>query len=144
MSKNTLLSFAFVLFISTAFGQTVSEVPPPPPVNNDDSVYGTLEKEAEFPGGLTAWRVYLEKNLKGDIPARKKAPAGTYPVIVKFIVGKDGSIYDIVAETSFGYGMEQEVIRVIKHGPKWIPAIQNNKKVNAYRRQPITFVVTEK
>ncbi len=37
--------------------------------------------------------------------------------------------------------MEDEAIRVIKRGPKWTPAIQNGRNVNAYRKQPITFVV---
>ncbi len=47
------------------------------------------------------------------------------------------------AETSFGYGMEEEVIRIIKKGPKWTPASVNGKHVNAYRRQPVTFAVVE-
>jgi periplasmic protein TonB len=34
-------------------------------------------------------------------------------------------------------------MRVIRKGPKWTPAIQNGKIVKAYRRQPITFIVSE-
>jgi periplasmic protein TonB len=37
--------------------------------------------------------------------------------------------------------MEDEVVRTIKNGPKWEPAIQYGQEVNAYRRQPVTFVV---
>jgi protein TonB len=40
--------------------------------------------------------------------------------------------------------MEEEVVRIIKKGPKWKPAVQNGKLVNAYRRQPVTFVVSGK
>ena len=40
--------------------------------------------------------------------------------------------------------MEEEVMRIIKKGPKWIPAMQNGRPVNAYRRQPVTFMVEEK
>jgi protein TonB len=39
--------------------------------------------------------------------------------------------------------MEEEVMRVIKRGPKWIPASQNGRLVKAYRKQPVTFVVME-
>jgi protein TonB len=53
-----------------------------------------------------------------------------------------GSITGITAETYYGYGMEEEAIRVIKKGPKWIPAVQYGRKVKAYRRQPLTFAVT--
>ena len=35
--------------------------------------------------------------------------------------------------------MEAEAIRLIKTSPNWLPAIQNGKKVNAYRKQPVTF-----
>jgi hypothetical protein len=39
--------------------------------------------------------------------------------------------------------MEEEVIRIINKGPKWIPASQNNVPVKAFRRQTITFSVSE-
>ena len=84
------------------------------------------------------------KNLKANVPVKKKAPAGTYTVVIRFIVNKDGRIRSIEPETSFGYGMEEEVMRIIKKGPKWIPAMQNGRPVNAYRRQPVTFMVEEK
>ncbi|RYZ82687.1 MAG: TonB family protein [Proteobacteria bacterium] len=75
------------------------------------------------------------------MPIEESAPEGTYTVVVRFIVSKDGSISDVVAETKHGYGMEQEAVKAIKKGPKWTPALQNGRHVNAYRRQPITFVV---
>jgi len=37
--------------------------------------------------------------------------------------------------------MEQEAVRVLKKATKWEPAIQNGRKVKAYRRQRITFQV---
>jgi len=40
--------------------------------------------------------------------------------------------------------MEKEVMRIIKKGPKWQPAMQDGKPLNAYRRQPVTFMVSEK
>jgi antitoxin component YwqK of YwqJK toxin-antitoxin module len=107
-----------------------------------DSVFTREEKEAEFPGGEKGWRSYLERNLNPDIPVNRMAPPRTYTVRVKFIVQTDGSITDITAETYHGYGMEEEVIRVLKNGPKWIPAVQYGRKVKAYRIQPVTFVVS--
>lgn len=111
--------------------------------NTDSITFDKVEMEASFPGGQAGWSKYLSENLRADIPVKKKAKPGTYLVIVRFIVAKDGSISDVSAETNHGHGMEKEVIRVIKKGPKWIPAIQNGKPVNAYRKQPVTFVITE-
>jgi len=108
-----------------------------------DSLFTRDEREASFAGGNAAWAKYLQKNLNANIPVQNRAPRGVYQVIVKFIVNKDGRISDIRAETNYGYGMEKEVIRILKKGPDWEPAVQYGRKVNAYRRQPITFVVEE-
>ncbi len=109
----------------------------------DDYVFAKVENEAEFPGGNAAWTRYVQKSLEGFNPADEGAPPGKYQVIVRFIVSKDGSISDVQAESKYGYGMEDKAIKCIKSGPKWKPALQNGRNVNAYRRQPITFVVEE-
>ncbi|HMG83106.1 MAG TPA: energy transducer TonB [Ferruginibacter sp.] len=109
---------------------------------NDDSVFVKVEQEAEFPGGPGAWMKFLTKNLDPNVPVDNGAPVGRYQVIIRFIVGRDGSASDIQPETNFGYGMEEEAIRAIKRAPKWIPALQNGRNVNAYKRQPITFIVS--
>lgn len=104
-------------------------------------IFEKPEIEAAFPGGDVIWRKYLERTLNGQIPTDKKAPAGSYTVVVQFKVDKEGKISDVKALTNHGYGMEQEVIRVISMGPKWLPAIQNGRQVVAYRKQPVTFLV---
>jgi protein TonB len=114
-----------------------------PKVEDENKIFEKVEVEAEFPGGTAAWRRYLERNLNSNAPIEEGAPTGSYTVIVKFIVDKQGNISDVKALTNHGYGMEAEAVRAIKRGPKWTPAIQNGRNVNAYRQQPITFVVSE-
>ena len=114
-----------------------------PKADDEDKVFTKVENEAQFPGGTAAWVRYLQKNLNANTPVDNGARSGTYQVIVKFIVSKDGSISEVQPETKHGYGMEEESIKIIKRGPKWTPALQNGRNVNAYRRQPITFVVEE-
>jgi len=113
------------------------------PKANPNEIFTTVEKEAEFPGGNAAWARYVQKNLDGFNPADNGAAPGKYSVIVRFVVSKDGSISDVQAETNFGYGMEEQAIKCIKKGPNWKPALQNGNNVNAYRRQPVTFIVEE-
>ena len=120
-----------------------SQITEAPKSDDEDKIFTKVENEAAFPGGETAWRRYLEKNLNPSTPVENGAPEGTYKVIVRFIVSKDGSISDVQAETKHGYGMEDEAVKIIKRGPKWTPALQNGRNVNAYRRQPITFLVQE-
>ncbi len=99
-----------------------------------------VEVDPVFPG---SWSNYLKKNLRASVPVDSGAKAGTYPVVVQFIVDKDGSISDIKALTIHGFGMEEEVMRIIKISPPWLPAGQNGHKVRAYKKQTVTFVVSD-
>ena len=102
-----------------------------------------VDIEAEFPGGIIAWRRFLEKHIDPQAGEADGAPAGTYTVKVHFAVSIDGTISDVKAETNNGYGLENEAVKIIRTGPKWIPAKQNGNPVNAYRIQPVVFVISE-
>jgi hypothetical protein len=112
------------------------------PDNGDLKIFDKVEVEASFSGGEIAWKEFLQNNLKANVPSKHKAPVGAYTVIIQFVVDKEGNISDIKALTNHGYGMEKEVTRIIKKYPKWTPAYQNNRPVKAYRKQPVTFVVS--
>ena len=60
--------------------------------------------------------------------------AGT--VIVQFVVDKEGNVSDVKV-LSGPEELRAEAMRVIKKSGKWTPAIQNGRKVNSYKRQPI-------
>lgn len=107
-------------------------------------IFNKAEKTPSFPGGEKAWAAFLSKELNDSLAVSNGAPAGTYIVVIRFVVSRNGDISDVFAETKFGYGMEYEAARVIKKSPQWIPAEQNGHRVNFYLRQPITFVVTSK
>lgn len=111
-------------------------------VEDENKIFDKVEIEAGFPGGDIAWRKFLTNNLNAEVPIDNGAPSGKYTVYVQFVVDKEGNISDVRGLTNNGYGMEQEAVRVIKKGPKWTPAVQNGRNVKAYRKQPITFVVT--
>jgi hypothetical protein len=112
-------------------------------IHANKTVFSKVDVEASFPGGDNAWKTYLQKNLRPDIPQENGAPLGFYTVIVKFVVGADGNLADIQSATNWGYGMEKEVIRIIQNSGKWLPAMQNGRPVNAYRRQPVSFQFEE-
>lgn len=137
----TALTFC-LLFSLTATSQ-VTPAATPDTVMADGSIFTTVEVEAGFPGGISGWVNYLRNNLNANVPADNAAPIGKYTVIVKFAVSPDGSLSDISAETSLGYGMEKEVLRIIRNSGKWEPAIKDGKPIKAYRRQPVTFMVEE-
>ncbi|MGE9313512.1 energy transducer TonB [Niabella sp. CJ426] len=106
-----------------------------------------VDVEAKFSGN---WNNFLERNLDGQIPTQNGAPAGNYEVLVRFVVNEDGTVSNIEPITNEGYGMEEEVVRILKKSPEWYPAINNNnaegknKPVKSYRIQPINFYVMRK
>lgn len=99
------------------------------------------DQEPSFPGGPTAWRRFLERNVNAMAPSDSGAPAGFYQAAVKFKVNKDGKLSDFQAISSVGYGTETELIRVLKKGPDWIPGTQNGTPVISYHLQKLSFVV---
>jgi protein TonB len=105
-----------------------------------NEVFTKVEVEASFAGD---WAGFLRRNLNAQVPQENGAPPGTYTVTIQFIVDQQGNVSDIKPLTSHGFGMEEEAVRAIKKAPKWTPAIQNGRQVKAYRKQPITFMITE-
>jgi len=108
-----------------------------------NQVFKSVQIEAEFPGGKSAWAKFLERNLNSALPSENGAPSGKYSVIVSFLVDKSGNISDVDAENDPGYKTKEEAIRVLKKGPSWKPAIQNGRQVAYRMRQTITFVVAD-
>ena len=132
-----LLTACFGLITFTAFAQ----VAPPDTLKINSTAYAAVEVEASYPGEGPAWMRFLEKNLNADVPVKNDAPVGIYTAIAAFAVDKDGTLSNVKAVTRFGFGMEDEIMRVIERSGKWVPALQNGTPVKAYRRQPITFIV---
>ena len=106
--------------------------------HTEPEIFTSVEIDAKFAGN---WKAFLEKNLNGNVPNDNNAPEGNYSVVVQFVVDTEGNVSDIKPLTNQGYGLEEEAVRVLKKAAKWEPAIQNGRKVKAYRKQVITFQV---
>ena len=111
---------------------------------NNDPIFYTVQKPAEFPGGTAGWSKYLMNNLNHDLLYKNKAVPGKYTVKLSFVVNSNGDVENVIPENNPGYGSAAEAIRVIINGPKWIPAEQNGKKVNYLVKQLIEFTVADK
>ncbi|MCH5719984.1 energy transducer TonB [Niabella hibiscisoli] len=70
-----------------------------------------MDVDAAFKG---SWNNFIERNLDGQVPTDKGAPAGNYEVLIKFIVNENGTVSNIEPITNEGYGMEEEVVRILK------------------------------
>ena len=120
--------------------------------NTDDSVFTTVQKPAEFRGGLYGWNRHLEQNLNMQlgnmyivIPQGQTQAKAT--VVLSFIVDKKGNIVDIAAQSTIPENVHpeliKEAIRILKISPKWIPAKHNGVPVNYRHKQSITWLVSD-
>ena len=104
--------------------------------------YNATLNPPKFPGGKDGWLKYLQKNINANVPVDNGAGTGVYKVVVSFTVDKDGTVSDVKAENDPGFGTAYEAVRLIKTGPQWIPATQNDVKIKAKTKQEITFSVS--
>lgn len=109
---------------------------------DEDKVFTKVEIEATFPGGDGAWARYVKKAIESNIDELTDAgESGTCRV--RFIVSKDGTVSDVQALTMKGSKLAEVAVNAIRKGPKWTPAQQNGRYVNAYREQPVTFTIQD-
>lgn len=103
------------------------------------------QQEASFPGGQTAWKTFLEKNLRSQTPVKNGAGPGTYEIIVSFLVSKNGSVSEVMAisKPDKDYGCAAEAERIIKISGKWNPATIDGKAVTFREKQKIIFQVSQ-
>ncbi len=104
------------------------------PKEDYDKKFHSVEMMPSYPGGTEALIKFLLRNLKSpsDID-------GSVQVVIQFVVGKDGSITDLVISKSGGKEFDKEVERVVKMMPNWIPGQQNGHPVAVYFNLPVTF-----
>jgi len=139
MIKSIFIFFLLLLsFFSFSQGKDNKQV------NVDTTTYSVVDTPATFPGGRVAWIKYVQKNLHPGIGVENGARKGRYDVLIKFVIAKDGSLSNFIAETKYGFGMEAEVIRILKFSPKWIPAKRNGINVNSYAEQGQSFLIDER
>ena len=126
--KNALLILALSCITLGAFAQSNK--------NTDEK---STAVPASFKGGLEALYSYLAKHTVYPPLALENDIQGD--VIVMFVVTKQGHVQNVeVVSKKFGFGLEEEAIRVIKStSGMWTPAVQDGVPVNMRYRIPIKF-----
>ncbi len=107
---------------------------------NPDSVYFNVDIPAEHPKGKEARIRFIEKNIDAAVGIKNGAPTGIYNIRIACIIDTAGKFIAIVPETHEGYGMEKEMMRVIKTFPAFKPAMKNGVAVKSKIIFPVMFM----
>ncbi|MFL5739644.1 MAG: energy transducer TonB [Flavisolibacter sp.] len=99
----------------------------------------TRDRTASFPGGLKEWQKYLERHIYFP-PQYKFTNGDEAVVIVRFAVNEEGVVSEVTVTSSLHPDFDKIAVDVIKHSPKWDPALSHNRRIKEYRLQPVGFV----
>lgn len=102
-----------------------------------EPTFKVVETMPKFPGGTAGLMKYLARSIKYPTIAQKNKEQGR--VIIKMVVGKDGSLSDIKVLRSVSPSLDAEAIRIVGNMPKWEPGQQRGQAVAVEYTLPIVF-----
>lgn len=102
-----------------------------------ENVYDSVDVQAKFPGGDSAFIVFVHDNF--EYPPRCLEEELSGFVLLRFVVDMKGRISRItpVETTASCPEFTWEAIRLMKMSPKWIPAQNHGKFVSSWGQVPI-------
>jgi hypothetical protein len=107
---------------------------------NGQAIADTTNRDhkCSFGKDSTAWLKYLDRALVW--PFDYKIVNGELAaVVVTFTVDIDGKVKDAYISTPFKTVFNREALRAINNSPVWQPAIEHNRRIPEYMRQPVVF-----
>lgn len=93
-------------------------------------------------GGRKAYKKYLENNLNYPEQALNNKVEGK--VTVQFTIGPSGEMSEFQILKGLGYGCDEEVIRLIKTGPKWSATKKDTEPIRDRVKVRLKFKLPKK
>jgi hypothetical protein len=97
---------------------------------------GMPERQTGPVGGMEEFNSWIQRNIKYP---EEVVPRVRQVVAVTFKISADSTLYDLKTEGSAGEPFTKEAFRLLREGPKWVPAIRNNLIVEEEIRISIIF-----
>jgi TonB family protein len=99
------------------------------------------DDQPAFPGGVEAYRAFLQKNVQYPEAAKARNISGD--VFVSFSVDEAGRLLDAEVIKGVGYGLDEEALRLVRLMPWWTPARLAGKPVRVPATLRIRFGMQE-
>ena len=131
----SLLLFCCCLKALSVRPQT--KTPLSPVLDEDPKVFSVVNTQPMFPGGSDALKAWVEKTLR--YPVLEEEQNQEAYVVVAFWVTHDGSVKNGRIVRSGGDLFDQEVLRVIRFMPRWIPGRENGRSISVRYTMPVHF-----
>jgi len=95
------------------------------------------EQMPEFPGGVSALKGYIGRNIEYPQMAQENDIQGT--VYLRFVVTKTGAVGIVEVTRGVDPLLDDEAVRVVKSLPKFTPGMQGGRAVPVWYSVPIVF-----
>jgi protein TonB len=93
-------------------------------LGGDEKILSVMVKSVRYPSDA------FQNNIQGR-------------VLIEAVINKDGKVLTERAVTNFGYGLEQEALRVFRSlPPDWVPTFVDGKAVNVKITMNMTFTLS--
>jgi protein TonB len=106
-------------------------------IKKDPEPVFIVEEMPAFPGGEKSLMKFIYDNIEYPAEAAENNIEGR--VILKFVVGTDGSVTRIEIIKGIHPVLDQEAVRVVSLLPKWKPGRQNGEQVPVWFTVPVNF-----
>lgn len=139
MMKNVLI----VLALSLSTATFASEIKGADDVKKDTiMIGGNVITQPEFKGGTRALYQYISDNFQYPDAAAKRSVSGKMEV--EFTVEKSGDISFATILKGLDETIDDEILRLIKAMPTWIPATKNGEPVRYKVSMPLNVRASRK
>jgi TonB family protein len=136
----SIISFGFFVFQVFFQGDKTTVVEIPPIENEETEIVCFISEEMpRFPGcENSSFSKYERQSCANEkllefVYSNLKYPSGCGSIegtsVVQFTVQKDGSLADIKIRKSLSIRFDNEIVKMLKKMPKWIPGKQFGKEV---------------
>jgi TonB family protein len=102
-------------------------------------VYYTVDVMPVYPGGDSALRSFIAKNVK--YPSKAKEAGIQGKVYISFVVDKDGSVTDAKVARGVDPLLDKESVRVVESMQTWNPGMEDGEPVKVQYTVPINFAL---
>jgi hypothetical protein len=135
----SILTFFFCCSFVSVFSQVDATISQVNVVVNIDSIYNNPTTEAQFPGGSSKWKKFVEAQIAKNIKELVSDHKSNGVCKMYITIDREGKVLSVLPKTLEKSRLARIMTTALLKGPKWEPASVNGVKVTSILSVNVTF-----